>query len=92
MYQVEGEPRPDIQWFKDGSTLGDRDGVRVTRDGGYCHLEITEATIDHEARYTCQASNKAGRVSTFARLMVVSDPMLLAADSNLKRSEIILIK
>jgi hypothetical protein len=33
----------------------------------------------------CEATNKVGRVSTFARLLVINDPKILEADHKLKR-------
>lgn len=32
----------------------------------------------------CEAANKVGRVSTFARIFVVNDPKILIADKRLK--------
>jgi hypothetical protein len=59
----------------------------VTRFDGLhsCCLTIQELRDGDSGRYMCEATNKVGRVSTFARLLVINDPKILEADHKLKR-------
>lgn len=82
---VRGEPRPNIIWYKDGSELEQNDRIQLTSVNSVCKLFIKRATFTDSARYTCEAINNQGRVSTFARLQVVSDPKIYEADNNLKK-------
>lgn len=54
-------------------------------NGTQCSLIINSLEESDSGRYMCEAVNKLGRASTFARLQVVTDPKLLLADSKLKR-------
>ncbi|XP_071444620.1 titin homolog [Hetaerina americana] len=92
--QVRGEPIPEVRWYRDGFLLSDKDGVskiewqkRISTsfDGSRCILSIPEVRESDTGRFMCEASNAAGRVSTFARLLVVSDPKVWAADGKLRR-------
>ncbi|XP_068104559.1 hemicentin-2 [Hyperolius riggenbachi] len=52
-------PPPTITWLKDGRPLPKRPGIRVTENGRY--LQIGQAQLRDAGRYTCEASNDAGR-------------------------------
>ncbi|XP_046388866.1 titin homolog [Ischnura elegans] len=91
--QVRGEPIPEVRWYRDGFLLSDKedskDGglkrITTSFDGSRCTISIPEVRESDTGRYMCEASNAAGRVSTFARLLVVSDPKVWAADGKLRR-------
>ncbi|XP_065350378.1 titin homolog isoform X13 [Cloeon dipterum] len=85
---VKGEPEPSVQWYKDGAPLdadffGPR--LRITFDGVRCVLHLKTVEDADTGRYMCEASNKAGRVSTFARMLVVTDVKILEADLKLRQ-------
>uniref|UniRef100_W8AQC6 Myosin light chain kinase, smooth muscle n=1 Tax=Ceratitis capitata TaxID=7213 RepID=W8AQC6_CERCA len=82
---VRGAPRPQIDWYKDGmhiNPLAER--VRIRQIGSTCTLIIAPICELDAGRYTCEATNSKGRVSTFARLQIVTDPRLYEADTKLK--------
>ncbi|XP_055846057.1 titin-like [Episyrphus balteatus] len=81
---VQGAPRPRIVWYKDGLQIESSDRVRIKQYGSVCTLLISQVFDIDSGRYTCEATNSKGRVSTFARLQVVSDEKLYAADHKLK--------
>ncbi|XP_068144676.1 titin homolog isoform X2 [Drosophila tropicalis] len=82
---MRGAPRPQVTWYKDGIQLSSSsERVRIRQIGSTCALTITTVSELDSGRYTCEATNAKGRVSTFARLQVVSDPRLYEADSRLK--------
>lgn len=83
---MRGDPSPNIRWFRDFCEIFEEDDDRyqITRNGGICSLKINDVLDVDAGRYMCEASNKIGRVSTFARLYVVRDPKILLADQNLK--------
>ncbi|KAI8127587.1 smooth muscle, Myosin light chain kinase [Lucilia cuprina] len=84
---VRGTPRPDIVWYKDGLRISsnvESERVKTRKIGSTCTLTIKQVTETDAGRYTCEATNSKGRVSTFARLQVVSDPKLFEADNRLK--------
>ncbi|KAL7737597.1 hypothetical protein ACLKA6_007710 [Drosophila palustris] len=82
---MRGAPRPQITWYKDGIQLSSSsERVKIRQIGSTCALTIVTVSELDSGRYTCEATNSKGRVSTFARLQVVSDPRLFEADSRLK--------
>lgn len=81
-----GSPRPDIVWYKDGIRIDSNEKRVISVMGPLCRLIIQNVSEQDNGRYTCEASNKEGRVSTFARLQAVSDAKLFEADAQLKKS------
>jgi len=62
---VHAIPDPQVTWYKDGDELrldgaAAADKYLLSRDGR--QLEITVASVDDAARYTCVARNVAGTV------------------------------
>lgn len=75
-----------MRWFRDSCEIFEEDDSRflILENNGVCSLKITNLQDADSGRYMCEAVNKIGRVSTFARLYVVRDPKILLADKNLK--------
>jgi Immunoglobulin I-set domain len=85
---VKGEPTPEVQWYKDGAPICTEfydTRMRITFDGCRCVLNLKTVEDADTGRYMCEASSKAGRVSTFARLLVVTDIKILEADLKLRQ-------
>uniref|UniRef100_A0A8D8WY19 Myosin light chain kinase, smooth muscle n=1 Tax=Cacopsylla melanoneura TaxID=428564 RepID=A0A8D8WY19_9HEMI len=83
---VHSSTTPDIRWLKDGTTLQIEDNRLVTIfNGGKVSLTIHDLKQEDDGRYICEAVNKVGRVSSYARLMVVTDPKLIEADHGLRK-------
>lgn len=81
---VKGYPQPVILWYKDGLELESADRVYISQIGSTCSLLINNICEIDTGRYTCEATNSQGRVSTFARLQVVTDEKIVKADQYLK--------
>lgn len=81
----KGYPMPEIRWYKDGMSLDSSERILIRTVGSICRLTIRNSTLNDSGRYTCEATNKEGRVSTFARLQIVTDPKIYAADDKLKK-------
>lgn len=83
---VKGTPRPKIVWYKDQIPIRDSaDRLTMQMIGsGMCRLKIENVQSVHSGRYSCEATNSQGRVSTFARLQAVADYKIYEADNKLK--------
>ncbi|KAJ8954585.1 hypothetical protein NQ318_003116 [Aromia moschata] len=83
-----GEPVPAVRWLCDSNEIFEENDNRysIIREGGLCSLKISNLQETDAGRFMCEATNKVGRVSTFARLFVVRDLKILTADKNLKLS------
>lgn len=83
--EARGDPVPSIRWFRDTVEIFAENDERydVIYKGGLCILNIRNLKEEDTGRYMCEATNKIGRVSTFARLFVVVDPKILEASKHL---------
>lgn len=81
---VKGHPKPIVLWYKDGRELVPSDHVDMRCIGSTCKLSLTTVEPKDIGRYTCEATNKEGRVSTFVRMFIVDDPRICDVDSQLK--------
>lgn len=81
---VKGHPKPIMLWYKDGREVMPSDRVDICCVGNSCRFTLKTVEAGDVGRYTCEATNKEGRVSTFARLFVVDDPRICDVDSELK--------
>lgn len=83
---VRGSPKPNIIWYKDEIPIRETT-ERFTKKmigTSTCRLEIEKVQQCDSGRYTCEATNSQGRVSTFARLQAVADYKIYEADHKLK--------
>nr|XP_022322237.1 hemicentin-1-like isoform X1 [Crassostrea virginica] len=71
---VEGDPRPTISWYKDGSPISLTDYHYFIREDG--SLEIFSADPDDTAEYKCTASNEAGEIHKTVQLFVQAPPVI----------------
>lgn len=85
--RVQSDVIPTISWYRDCVPIDFDTEKRFSSkfDGRNCQLKIEDLKEEDSGRYMCEAVNRKGRVSTFARLMVVSDPKIWEADNHLKR-------
>uniref|UniRef100_A0A8R1DN92 Ig-like domain-containing protein n=1 Tax=Caenorhabditis japonica TaxID=281687 RepID=A0A8R1DN92_CAEJA len=70
--RVEGKPEPEVKWFKDGAPVA-IDNVHVIEkkgENGSHTLVIKDTTAADFGKYTCQATNKAGKDETIGELKV----------------------
>ncbi|KAI5729840.1 hypothetical protein M8J76_007197 [Diaphorina citri] len=84
---VHSSTTPDLRWLKDGTILqiDESDRLETHFDEGKVSLTIHNIQLEDSGRYICEAINKVGRVSSYSRLMVVTDPKLIEADHGLRK-------
>lgn len=75
-----------VSWFKDGLELETAERITIDRRGCECSFQLKDVQIEDTGRYSCEATYKGGTTATYARLAVVADKALLRADSEIKRS------
>ena len=57
---VHGEPKPEVEWFKDDDKLSSVGNYRITQDGGKHELRLQNMTIEDSGIYKCVATNDEG--------------------------------
>lgn len=72
--QVDGQPTPDVRWFRDGIELQPSARVRIQPPGpdGKAVLELHDLDDRDGGVITCQVSNPSGKNSCSAPLEVLS--------------------
>ena len=78
--RATGEPRPDIEWYRDDTLLDQEDRVKIDHKDGASTLTIKNVTAIDEAVYKALARNPLGITTSEAELLVaesVEKPQLL---------------
>ncbi|KJH44301.1 immunoglobulin I-set domain protein [Dictyocaulus viviparus] len=64
---VQGDPFPEIKWYRNGILIRDSSRITVeTTSDGNCTLTVRECTMSDEGVYRCEAENKHGKAKTQA--------------------------
>jgi hypothetical protein len=72
---VEGEPKPEIEWYKDGQLLEENDRVKFETKNGDSFLCISNVSLGDEAEYKALARNPVG-ITTSAAELIVAEPVV----------------
>ncbi|KAL0100118.1 hypothetical protein PUN28_019519 [Cardiocondyla obscurior] len=86
--EIRGDSKTEIRWYRDTTEINPCNDSRfsIYRDGSKYSLTIANVKEDDTGRYVCEATNRIGKVSSFARILVVTDPRIIEADAKLKTS------
>ncbi|KAH9498301.1 hypothetical protein Btru_006486 [Bulinus truncatus] len=57
---IEGNPRPQISWIRDGVEIFDSQDFQISMIGSHCKLQISEIYPEDEGKYSCKAVNNLG--------------------------------
>ncbi|KAG7313055.1 hypothetical protein JYU34_000136 [Plutella xylostella] len=68
--QFDGQPEPEIKWYRYSELIRDSDMHCQYFDGSTARLRIRNVTPDDEGMYTCNASNNLGSTNSTACLVV----------------------
>jgi hypothetical protein len=73
--QFDGNPKPTVQWFINGSpvTTGDNVEINVNERLGTSSLTIHSTSVVCEGEYMCKAENVVGTAFTTSHLFVVGE-------------------
>lgn len=86
---VRGEPRPTIEWLKDGLYIvNDLKHFKKYLDDGTCQLFVNSPDFWDSGKYVCRATNRAGEEDCIY-VMTVVDPKIKAilAGTDVKKEE-----
>lgn len=65
-----GTPEPGFQWYKDDKPISAGGRFDISQSVSGFTLVIKECQVDDSGEYKCEATNKAGSVSTSAKITV----------------------
>ncbi|KAG7188123.1 hypothetical protein KM043_015968 [Ampulex compressa] len=85
-YEVRGDSKIEIKWYRETTEIDPSVDPRysIYYNGYKCTLTIGNIKESDSGRYVCEASNRIGKVSSFARVLVVTDPKIIHADAKLQ--------
>lgn len=69
---VDGEPVPDVKWFRDGIPLEETPNLRFNVMDNNHSLHINYMRLEDSGMFQCAASNQAGDVTGYTWLRVKS--------------------
>lgn len=87
---VGGQPKPTVEWLKDGQPVKPGERIRIESDERVHTLSITNVKLDDEAEYTCIAKNIAGEASCKSEVLVEEDmrePQFVTRPRNIEITE-----
>ncbi|XP_050302347.1 uncharacterized protein LOC126740395 isoform X2 [Anthonomus grandis grandis] len=71
-----GQPAPKVCWFKDGFEIFSSRRIRILTEHDRSILTIHQTSLSDEGEIKCSVTNKAGHVSTKAKLTVEAPPSI----------------
>lgn len=72
-FKINGKPKPEVLWFKDGARLHDSLKVNVSSRGGSSKLSIPNIKPNDAGTYRCEARNDVGSSSKSFDVIVEGD-------------------
>ncbi|CAH1130125.1 unnamed protein product [Ceutorhynchus assimilis] len=69
-----GQPAPRVSWFKDGFEIFSSRRIRILTEHDRSILTIHQTSLSDEGEIKCTATNRAGHVSSKAKLTVEAPP------------------
>ncbi|XP_027560313.1 hemicentin-1 isoform X2 [Neopelma chrysocephalum] len=78
--QSNAVPPPVLSWLKDGRALLQKPGLSISEDGSV--LKIEGAQVQDAGRYTCQATNVAGKTEKNYNVNIWVSPSISGSDDS----------
>nr|XP_042904669.1 obscurin-like isoform X2 [Parasteatoda tepidariorum] len=85
--QVDGNPTPEVKWYKDGQAVGKSDRIKIVSDGAKQSLQISNATPLDSGSYSCVITNNLGNQAEFSNVVVKASPTFIKGMSNVEGLE-----
>nr|XP_048286978.1 hemicentin-1 isoform X1 [Myodes glareolus] len=76
--QSDAVPPPTLLWLKDGRPLLKKSGLSISEDGSV--LKIEDAQVQDTGRYTCEATNVAGKTEKNYNVNIWVPPSIYGSD------------
>ena len=71
---VQGNPYPEVEWYKDGQLVLDGEGLQLTHQENHHELEISGTEREDSGLYSVTAHNVAGTEKSEAKVIVGKAP------------------
>ncbi|GFT33266.1 obscurin [Nephila pilipes] len=85
--EIEGNPAPEIKWYKDGQPLSPGGRIKVVDNKGKQRLEIANAKPTDSGSYSCVITNDLGNQAEFSNVVVKASPTFTKGMENVEGLE-----
>ncbi|XP_054168063.1 obscurin-like [Oppia nitens] len=87
--KVDGMPKPEIKWYREGLEIKERDGYKYVIDETNQSYSLIIIKVDSESAgtYKCEASNSEGSAQTSGLLTVNTPPQFIKKLDNISVDE-----
>lgn len=68
--QVQGDPPPNVNWYRDGNQLVSSPDFQISQDGNIHTLYIPEAFFEDSGKFSAKADNPAGEAICSAQIHI----------------------
>ncbi|GFY50994.1 obscurin [Trichonephila inaurata madagascariensis] len=76
--KIDGEPKPDVKWLRDGVPLEPSDRIKMSQSpDGTVTLDIADVKPEDAGKYTLLISNVGGEMRSSANVEVIQSPLFL---------------
>nr|KAG5697851.1 hypothetical protein BaRGS_017108 [Batillaria attramentaria] len=82
--QVQGNPQPEVKWFKEGDTVKAGERITLRTENDVFTLEIREAASEDAGTYTLTAHNSEGTIFSDVLVTVNIPPSIGPSDEELR--------
>jgi hypothetical protein len=85
--KVRSDSKFDVKWLRETTEIDPNADSKyiIQSDRSKCSIVLNNINEYDSGRYICEVTNKAGKVSSYGRILVVNDPKILSADERLKK-------
>lgn len=75
--EVEGIPKPTVQFYKDGKEIVNSDHLKIIEEGNTYTIMIDKTTLKDTGSYSLVASNEIAQISQYWKLDIFSKPKVM---------------
>ncbi|KAF8768294.1 Obscurin like protein [Argiope bruennichi] len=85
--EIDGNPAPEVKWYKDGKPLVNGDRVKIVGKAGKQSLEIANCKPTDSGSYSCVITNDLGNQAEFSNVVVKASPTFTKGMENVEGLE-----
>ncbi|XP_054712056.1 obscurin-like isoform X2 [Uloborus diversus] len=82
--QIDGNPTPEVKWYKDGQQVIAGDRIKISSDKGKQMLQVLKSKPTDSGSYSCVLTNNLGSQAEFSNVVVKASPTFVKGMENVE--------